>query len=141
MSENLVTTMIQQHRGLQADVEIILSLYNGNDHVKAEQILASLNKFKEDLVEHLKLENEIFYVELLDKMKKAKQDTTKTELFIAEMKDIEKVVYAFLEKFSTTDSINNNFLEFKSEFNGIKDALVLRIEAEESGVYSYWGLF
>jgi regulator of sigma D len=74
-------------------------------------------------------------------MKQAKQDTAKTETFIAEMKDIEKVVYAFLEKFSTADSINNNFLEFKSEFNGIKEALTLRIEAEESGVYSYWGLF
>jgi regulator of sigma D len=141
MSENLVTTMIQQHRGLQADVGAIVALYNGNDDVKAEAIFDGVNKFKTDLVEHLKLENESFYVELLEKMKQAKQDTAKTETFIAEMKDIEKVVYAFLEKFSTADSINNNFLEFKSEFNGIKEALTLRIEAEESGVYSYWGLF
>ena len=113
MSENLVTTMIQQHRGLQADVGAIVALYNGNDDVKAEAIFDGVNKFKTDLVEHLKLENESFYVELLEKMKQAKQDTAKTETFIAEMKDIEKVVYAFLEKFSTADSINNNFSNFR----------------------------
>lgn len=139
--ENIVSVLIKQHRLLQQDVEDTLTLCNGADTTPFDQIDKGLKKFKDDLVEHLDLENNTFYVELLDKMKKAGQDTAKTEQFIAEMKDIEKVLYAFFDEFGSADAIKNNFAKFKDDFANIKSVLTLRVESEEAGVYSYWGLF
>jgi hypothetical protein len=90
---------------------------------------------------HLELENNKFYPELLDQMKKKGQDISKTELFIAEMKGIEAVVLAFLKKYSNAEGIEKNKEELKTELLDVIDALTLRVEAEEVGVYSYWGLF
>ena len=90
---------------------------------------------------HLELENNKFYPELLDQMKKKGQDISKTELFIAEMKGIEAVVLAFLKKYSNAEGIEKNKEELKTELLDFIDALTLRVEAEEVGVYSYWGLF
>ncbi len=103
--------------------------------------MIGLEQFKKDLVEHLTLENETFYPELLKDMQAKGQDTAKTEQFVAEMKDIEKVVVAFLEKYKDEQSIKEKIDEFKKEFPNIGKTLNLRIESEEVGVYSYWGLF
>jgi regulator of sigma D len=137
----IISTLIKQHRALQAEVGEILACYQLAKPEAAEKINAGLKKFTQELVGHLKLENEVFYVQLLAKMKQAGQDTSKTELFIAEMKDIEKVVYTFLGKFKDTASIETNFENFQKEFDAIKQALVMRIESEEEGVYGYWDLY
>jgi len=133
--KNLISTMISQHRVLQKDLgaEVELS--------ESEELHNGLEQFTKDLVEHLGLENETFYPELLKGMKEKEQDTTKTELFIGEMKEIEKAVHAFLDKYNSAENIQKDVAEFKQELSGIVDALNLRIESEESGVYSYWGLF
>jgi len=138
--KNIVTTMISQHRTLQKEVGAVAEIL-GTDEVNANKISDGLEQFKKDLVEHLELENNVFYAELLKEMKAKGQDTTKTELFIAEMKDIEKVVVAFLEKYKDAQSISSSIEEFKKEFSAIGETLVLRIESEEAGVYAYWGLF
>ncbi|MBT4209568.1 MAG: hemerythrin domain-containing protein [Candidatus Komeilibacteria bacterium] len=139
--ENLISTLIKQHRSLQQDVTNVLDLCNSADTTNFTKIDQGIKKFTKNLVEHLELENDTFYVGLLEKMKQAGQDTAKTEQFIAEMKDIEKVVQGFLDKYKDADSIKNGFVDFKDEFTNIKEVLVLRIESEESGVYSYWVLF
>ena len=82
--KNLVSTMIEQHRTLQREVGQIKEILE-NSEIDAEKIFQGLEQFKKDLVEHLKLENEVFYTELLKQMKAKGQDTTKTEQFVAEI--------------------------------------------------------
>jgi regulator of sigma D len=138
---DIISTLIKQHRTLQTEVSSVIDCYQLEKVIAAEKISSGLKKFTQELAGHLKLENEVFYVELLDKMKRAGQDISKTELFIAEMKDIEKVVYAFLSKFKDTASIETSFENFQKEFDAIKQVLVMRIESEEEGVYGYWNLY
>jgi len=132
--------MIEQHRTLQQGIGLIIEILKSSQ-INTEKILQGLEQFKKDLNKHLKLENEVFYVELLKEMKNKEQDTTRTEQFINEMDDIAKVVVAFLEKYKDTESIKEKIDEFKKEFSDIGSALTLRIESEEAGVYGYWGLF
>ena len=54
------------------------------------------------------------------------------------MKNIEKVVIVFLEKYKDAKSIKEKISDFKKEFPEIGNALFLRIELEEDGVYNYW---
>lgn len=138
--KNIVSTLIEQHRGLQKDLGAVADALNSEkpDSVEIDKLL---KQFTQDVTAHLELENNVFYVQLLEKMKAKNQDTAKTEQFIAEMKDIEKVVLAFLEKYKDTESIAEKLEEFKPEFATIVSTLNLRVESEESGVFAYWGLF
>jgi len=130
---NIVPTLIAQHRTLEDD------LGQANAGIDNEvKIDESLKKFTQDLHEHLTLENDVFYVELLKKMKDRGQDTTQTEVFIDEMEKIAQTITAFLEKFNSAENIKEKISEFKVEFGNIIEALKMRIEAEEAGVYLYW---
>lgn len=136
--KNLVSTLITQHRTLQKEVGAVAEILESAS-IDSQKIVDGLSQFSKDLAEHLKTENEVFYVELLKNMKAKGQNTSKTEEFINEMKEIEKVIIAFLEKYNKASSIDNNLDEFKKEFFVISETLTLRIESEEAGVYSYWG--
>ncbi len=138
--KNIISTLIEQHRTLQGEVGGVIKIFK-NDPIDAQMIMKGLAQFKKDLIEHLKLENEVFYKKLLEEMENKGQDTTKTEQFIAEMKGIETVVVAFLKKYQKADIIDDNLDRFKKEFTEIGEVLTLRIESEEAGVYAYWGLF
>jgi len=138
--KTLVSEMISQHRNLQKEVESVGKLLEVKS-IDSGEIVKGLAQFRIDLMEHLGLENEYFYVELLKNMKDKGQDTSKTEQFIAEMVDIGKVVVTFLDKYNKADSIQNDVSEFGEEFKRIAETLTLRVESEEAGVYSYWGLF
>lgn len=138
--QNIIPTLISQHRTLQKGLGAVANaLKEARPDLK--EIDRLLKQFTVDLTEHLKLENEVFYVQLLAKMKEKGQDTTKTEQFVAEMKDIEKAVLTFLDKYKDTDSISKQLDQFRSESISVTETLVLRVESEESGVYAYWGLF
>jgi regulator of sigma D len=138
--KNIVLTLISQHRVLQKELggvaeELKMENPSGN------KIKKLLDIFAKDLMAHLELENNTFYKELLKKMKEKGQDTTKTEQFIGEMDEIGEKVLKFLENYKEEAVIEKEIKEFQSNFEGIVDILVLRIESEEAGVYSYWGLF
>ena len=126
--KQLIDTLKAQHKNLQEDLNIA-TLNEASDVVQA------LNKFKTDLVSHLRLENETFYVDLLKIMSGKGQNTENTEKFILEMKDIEKVVLGFLDKYNSPESLTGNKETFSVELQGIIKALNLRIESEEEGVY------
>ncbi|XOU94985.1 MAG: hemerythrin domain-containing protein [Candidatus Kerfeldbacteria bacterium] len=140
MKKNLITTLVAQHRELQNNLKCVA------DQLKIElpeisKINECLEEFSVNLTEHLKLENDTFYVNLLKVMKEKGQDTTKTEKFIAEMNDIAIVVMEFLNKFKGEEKIKAQIDSLKNELPAIIDTLGLRIETEEAGVYAYWGLF
>jgi len=127
--QNLVSTMKEQHKGLQADLMSLTEVLLGGI------IVGGLEKFKSDLTGHLSLENETFYVQLLEKMREKGMDTKNTETFIASMNDIAKVVMEFLNKYGDVGFVSENIDEFKQDLQGIIKALNVRIESEEDGVY------
>ena len=139
-NQNLVTIMIAQHRILQKDLSAV-SVLADDGKEKCDAIDVLLKQFRSNLANHLELENNTFYKELLQKMKAKNQDTTKTEQFIAEMNIIAKEVINFLDKYNGCENIKMNIDVFKPELTEIISVLNLRIESEESGVYAYWGLF
>jgi len=138
--DNLVAKLVQQHRGLQNDLSLTAESLK-TSRPDSGEIDKSLKRFAADLAAHLELENNTFYVQLIEKMKEKGQDTAKTEEFIAEMGDIGKAVMAFLDKYSDTEKIGSQLADFNKELPAIISVLNLRIESEEAGVYAYWGLF
>jgi len=138
--KNIVPTLTGQHRLLQKDLGDIAELLKigSPDYEKVSELLS---KFSKDLMEHLHLENDLFYVELLKKMKVVWTDTAETEAFIGEMKAIEDTVQKFLSKYKGGPEIKNSADSFPSEFSLIVNTLNIRIESEESGVYGYWDLY
>jgi PAS domain S-box-containing protein len=113
--KTIVRTMVKQHRNLQKDLGVINDLLTAGGPIDFRKILELLEQFKKDLVEHLELENGTFYPELLQRMKAKQQNTEKTEQFIAEMKNIEKAVLAFLEKYKDISKEIYNHLETTAE--------------------------
>jgi hemerythrin-like domain-containing protein len=137
--ENIVETLISQHRALQQNLGAVSSLANVGTP-DANSIVLELGEFTKNLLEHLKLENEEFYPGLLKKMEDKSMDVSKTKEFIAEMDGIGKVVKAFLGKYSVVETIEKEINQFKDDLRGIISALNLRIESEESGVFTYWAV-
>lgn len=138
--DNIIEKMIQQHRSLQKDIGVALVL-SKSDENRAEEINAYLKQFSADLKEHLALENGVFYPKLILSMKNGGVDTSKTEVFINEMKDIGVTVTKFLENYNEVSTIENNINNFKNELELIVSVLNLRIESEEQGVYGYWSIY
>ncbi|MCX6736142.1 MAG: hemerythrin domain-containing protein [Candidatus Parcubacteria bacterium] len=138
--ENIVPKLIEQHRLLQKDLGMAAAMTE-MEKPSSQEIEKWLQQFTADLTEHLHLENAVFYVELLKKMKEAGVDTTNTGIFIADMKNIGNKVETFMKKYKKADTIDASLAEFKSEFFPIINALNIRIESEESGVYLYWDLY
>lgn len=132
--EDIIQKMIDQHRALQQNLGSASDLAK-QDKPDKNGIVAALEEFKKNLLEHLKLENGEFYPDLLKKMEARNMDTLKTKAFIAEMDEIGKVVIAFLGKYSKPEAIDE---KFKEDLKGIINALNLRIESEESGVFTYF---
>ncbi len=138
--KTIIPKLVEHHRNLNKKVDEIFEILK-NEKVDAKNILRMLELFKQDLMNHLKLENEVFYPNLISNMLNIGQPIEKTEMLIAEMKEIEVKVIAFLEKYATVQPIEKNIEEFKEDFQNIVIILTHRIESEEIGVYSHWGLF
>lgn len=136
-AKNLIPVMVKQHRELQKNIGSALD-FSSKSGDNALEIFQALAVFKNNLDAHLRLENEVFYTDLLKKMKEKKIDTVKTELFIREMVEIYKAVEDFLNNYAGADVIKNKINEFRKILPDIIDTLNLRIESEESGVYNYW---
>jgi hypothetical protein len=46
-----------------------------------------------------------------------------------------------MDKYKDEGAIREHILDFYDEFIHIKSSFQIRIESEEAGVYSYWGVF
>ncbi|NQU83614.1 MAG: hypothetical protein HQ536_02790 [Parcubacteria group bacterium] len=141
MKKNIVDTLIEQHKILQNELDVILDLCVDTRSEDCKEIFSTLKKLEIDLVNHLKLENETFYVQLLEKMEQKGLNTQDTVKFRDEMNVIGKEVYDFFGKFKEEALIKNNISGFKKDFVGIREAIILRVESEEAGVFMYWSFF
>jgi hypothetical protein len=142
--ENIILIMIGQHRILQEDLGLVAMEITTNKDPRGAEIVKYLDKFKKDLMEHLHLENDVFYVELIRRIKAKNEDLDSVDIiegFITEMEKIGDVVVAFLEKYKTAENIDNAMEDFKTEFFPIVKTLNTRIQFEEGHVYTYWDLY
>lgn len=134
--DNVLDNILEQHSGIKKDLLSIEKLFESSGNSK--KIFVLLEKFLVDLKTHLKTENDIFYPELLKRMGKKKLSTQETKQFIAEMKDIEKEINSFSGKIKKAEDIERDFENFKKEFLAIKEAVFLRVDSEEDGVFIYY---
>jgi len=137
MPEDIITTLKKQHQELKG----ILTGIKDKLHTAALDSLdisARLVNFKKALAKHLDLENNIFYPELLKKMKERNLEVGNAELFIGEMKTLEREIIDFLSKYDEPKKIENKFDRFKPEFDFIISSLMIRVTSEEDSVYLYW---
>lgn len=137
MADNLVTTLKKQHQELQGILAGVKKKFNGSAP-DGPEILSRLANFKQALGKHLKLENDTFYPELLEKIKARGLDVASIEIFIAEMKKLEKEISDFLKKYNSPKAIRNDPGRFRSEFDFITSSMIMRITSEEDGVFLYW---
>jgi hypothetical protein len=134
---NVTVVLIDQHRGLQKCLGETKDL---TQFTKPElsMIISSLKSFNSDLLAHRHLEEEVFYPELLRRMKADDLDTFKTTEFIKEMEDIGVLVAVFLAKYLDDVILEKKLIDFIEELDNITETLNIRIESEEAGVYGYW---
>jgi hemerythrin-like domain-containing protein len=132
--KNIIKTMKEQHQMLRKDTDVILEMFKSEQVVGFEVVEKLLDKFKQDLISHLKLENEVFYPKLLKKMTENNLEIKDTLSFIGEMKVIQNQIYIFLDNFIKNKKVDNDFYQ---EFNKIVEVLIMRISSEEDGVYIY----
>jgi len=135
--KEIVTKLLGQHRKLETDL-ITIQEKIGIETIDAQFVSSNLVKFHKDLLEHLTLENDVFYKELLLEMENSGIDTSNTKEFIKQMHEIGTKVLAFLSTYEIPTNVISNGETFKKEFSVIVETLKLRIESEENGVYSYW---
>ncbi len=134
--QEIVCTLVFQHQVLRSDISTIFTHTSSTEENRAALVLADLLKFKIDLLAHLKLENETFYVDYLDQKRKAHQDVEQLQIFIEQMDVIGKVVTLYLNKYSTADNIAEGLGDgFEKRLNEIADMLSVRMETEEGRVY------
>lgn len=53
------------------------------------------------------------------------------------MKVLGELVFGFLDKYNTKEKILGNVVEFKREYEDMVGKILLRVSAEEEGVYIY----
>jgi len=138
MSSDLIPILIKQHKKLKKELLQIVILLRDKSNVDIDLIRSEMETFQKDIIAHLRLENRVFYVLLLDKMQKQNKNIVKTQAFISEMNAIETEVLSFLEKYKTDQQIIHDIDVFEVELQDIIDVLVLRIQSEEEGVYQYF---
>jgi len=137
MPEDIITTLKKQHQELKGILTGIKDkLYTAAPD--SLDISAWLVNFKKALAKHLDLENNIFYPELLKKMKERNLEVGGTELFIGEMKTLEREIVDFLSKYDEPKKIEAKLDRFKPEFDFIISSLMIRVTSEEDSVYLYW---
>jgi len=136
--KRLITKLRNQHRALGESLLRVIESSKSTDKDRSKQILLELEKFKEDLMEHLKLENEIFYPDYKNLKIKAGQDVEEIVEFDIQMKAIGEVVLAFLDKYNSVNSIELSIGEFRKELQSVTDTLNTRIETEEEGMFDMY---
>lgn len=138
--QELVSRLTAQHRTLQSDLASAMTAVDSHDASQGADILSCLGKFKKDLVEHMDLENGVFYPDYLRKKAVRGEDITSTKEFIQQMDEIGKVVTKFLDSYASEETITASLPDFKHELSSIIHTLNMRIETEEEGVFNIYVL-
>jgi hemerythrin-like domain-containing protein len=129
--QELITLLREQHRTLGIELTNALEAAKDATALRDEEIVAYLNTFRNDLTEHLKIENVVFYPDYLNKKSKIKENVAYAQELIKQMDEIAVAVLAFLDTYNSVTSIERARAKFISELATIMDTLRVRIETED----------
>jgi regulator of sigma D len=130
-----VSTLVLQHQNLREILGNIIELTAFPHSVLQIEML--LSKFRLHLIEHIKLENDVFYKDYLNE-KINFSTLIEAYKFIRQMNAIEKSITEFLDRYQTEAQIHDSLESFTAEVKIIAEKLSARIEAEEKGIYEIY---
>lgn len=136
--KELIDILKEQHKMLKSNLDLALENSKLETKESLEGVILSLNKFRSDLLAHVKLEDEEFYPDYFNKKNKRGESLDTGEKFVNEMKAISKVIFSFLDKYPTVESIQKSIPEFRRELNSIAGTLSVRVETEEEGLFDFY---
>ena len=134
----LITILKAQHRALEVDLALALENLDAGTEGYLERIVQNLLKFRTDLSEHLKLEDDEFYPDYFRKNTGNETKITTGKEFLREMSIIGRSVHDFLDRYSTAESIGASISRFRIDLLGTMSTLKTRIETEEEGIYDFY---
>ncbi|MGL1932925.1 MAG: hemerythrin domain-containing protein [Desulfotalea sp.] len=130
---HLIEEFKEEHAHLFSIYSSIVDSYENN---QIDNIYSNLKKFKQALVDHLMKENILLYVFLKYLYIENNEKKNFAYKMQKEMTTIGGGILDFIHR-ATSDSFEYN-REFKKELDGIGNALVARVEIEESELYSLY---
>lgn len=136
---DILVTLRQQHKNLESYLTVIKNQAT-QDPPNSNEIVKNLGEFKKILLEHLDLEDNTFYPQLLIKMSAIGKDVAGIKEFIAKMFDIAEKVTIFLDTYDNGEKINDKLNNFRVDFDNVISILSTRIKAEEVFIFTDWEL-
>lgn len=130
--KNLVDNLKHDHQNLLSLYGVILKSAN---ELKYTEIIQNLEEFKLNFSTHLQAENVKLYVFLEQHLKNEDEEFKKMRKYRREMRDIESAVNKFLNSWIESGVTQHTVAEFKQQLKSIGEALVKRIESEETSLY------
>lgn len=130
-------TLRQQHKDLESSLAVLKNTAI-QDSPNSNEIVNKLIKFRSLYKEHLALEDNIFYPQLLNKIRAIGRDTDDKEEFISKMTDVAEQLIAFLDTYENKENVDNKLGEFRASLDHIIDIFNARMKSEEAFVFSYW---
>ena len=134
--KQLLKELLAQHAELR---KILLEITGDSTHPAptAVQLFDLLSLFKTKLIEHLALEDNVFYPEIFKILKARGVETEKTEVFAAQMKELAVFVFHYLDEYASAENISQDMDKFQKDTKEMAGKIMLRISVEEGGVYMY----
>lgn len=133
--EALIEMLMNQHRTLISDLILVLKKSSDDSKENKEDIIFDLKRFKNDLLDHMKTEAELFYPVYLENKIARKEDISDAKKFIGEMDSIGVFMIEFIDGYSVAGVIKKNHSKFEAELLTVIEKLKMRIESEEDGVF------
>ncbi len=138
-NQTLLNLLLSQHRQLREDlVSLDNELAKGSPNPQI--ILSGLSRYKDDLAGHLQTEDRLFYPLLLKQLAENQLAVENTRRFIGEMDVISIRVQIFFKKYASVETLSPDLAAFARDFHAMSQEILLRISAEEEGVYAYMRL-
>ena len=135
--ENIVKTLKAQHIKIEDILHEVDNYLENNKELDPVYIHEHLLNFREILMEHIALEDNEFYPDLIKRMKKIHENTEDICDFTARMNVILEYVYGFLEKYDSPEKIKAEHRDsFRALYIRMMSRLEIRINVEELFVYN-----
>lgn len=130
--KQVVSDLKQQHQKM---AEACKRLADSTGTADGSGLYSQLNQIKSMLTDHLRIEDNQFYPEL---MKAAEKDATVAgvaKAYMTSMGQISQVVGQFFTKYDSGGAINSQKQKFADDWRQIVAALERRIASEEKSLY------
>lgn len=135
-NQTLLQLLLSQHHQLREDLKALESELT-KESPDFPTVLSQLFLYKDHLAGHLQTEDRLFYPLVLKQLAENQLAIENTKRFIGEMDIISIHVQVFFEQYASLEAIASDPVTFTEGFHAMSQEILLRISAEEEGVYAY----